>query len=30
MASLSGASPDLGRDAVDLVWGPEQVVSAWR
>jgi len=30
VASLSGTSPDLGRDAVDLVWGPEQVVSAWR
>jgi hypothetical protein len=30
VASLSGMSSDLGRDAVDLVWGPERMVSAWR
>jgi hypothetical protein len=30
VVSLSGLAPGLGADAADLVWGPDQVVGAWR
>ncbi|BAJ30041.1 MULTISPECIES: ATP-binding protein [Kitasatospora] len=29
-ASLSGAAPDVGAGEVDLVWGPDRLVDAWR
>jgi hypothetical protein len=30
MASLNGPGPDVSRDAVDLWWGPDEMVGAWR
>ncbi|MFI1519024.1 ATP-binding protein [Kitasatospora cineracea] len=30
VASLSGTAPDTGTGTVDLVWGPDRLVDAWR
>jgi hypothetical protein len=30
VASLSGIAPDAEAGPVDLLWGPDQLISAWR
>ncbi len=30
VASLSGIAPDAEAGAIDLLWGPDQLISAWR
>ncbi len=30
VVSLSGVEEGIGREAVDLLWGPDDVVAAWR